>query len=79
MGTTVEAKTPDQAAAPVTARPWYRDYQRVMMIGLILAVAVAVVGWFVFASGKPESGTRGCRGREPAASLERAAEAYHDL
>jgi predicted negative regulator of RcsB-dependent stress response len=52
MGTTVEAKTPEQAAAPVTARPWYRDYQRVMMIGLILAVAVAVVGWFVFASGK---------------------------
>jgi predicted negative regulator of RcsB-dependent stress response len=52
MATTVEAKSQGQTAAPVAARPWYRDYQRPLMIGLMLAVAVAVVGWFVFASGK---------------------------
>jgi predicted negative regulator of RcsB-dependent stress response len=51
MATTVEAKTIEQAPAPAAPRPWYRDRQRYLLAALIVLAAVAIVGWFVIASG----------------------------
>jgi outer membrane protein assembly factor BamD (BamD/ComL family) len=52
MATTVEATSRQTAPAPAAPAPWYRDRPR-LAIGAIIAVAVlALVGWFVLASGK---------------------------
>jgi outer membrane protein assembly factor BamD (BamD/ComL family) len=51
MATTVEAKTIEQAPAPSTPRPWYRDRQRYLLVALLVLAAAAIVGWFVVASG----------------------------
>jgi len=51
MATTVEATTRQQAPAPVTTTPWYRDRRRQLMVAIALAAAAAIVGWFLLASG----------------------------
>jgi outer membrane protein assembly factor BamD (BamD/ComL family) len=51
MATTVEAKTREQTPTPAAAPPWYQIHQRKLMAVLILLAAVALVGWFVMASG----------------------------
>jgi outer membrane protein assembly factor BamD (BamD/ComL family) len=52
MATTVEAQSREPAAGPAVPIPWYRDPQRQLLAGAILLVAIALVGWFVVASGK---------------------------
>jgi outer membrane protein assembly factor BamD (BamD/ComL family) len=52
MATTVEATTRDQAPAPITRTPWYRDHRRQLMVAIALAAAAAIVGWFLLESGK---------------------------
>jgi outer membrane protein assembly factor BamD (BamD/ComL family) len=51
MATTVEATTRQQAPAPVTTTPWYRDRRRQLMVAIAVAAAAAIVGWFLLASG----------------------------
>lgn len=52
MATTVEAHSREQAPAPVTATPWYRDRTRQLLAVLVLLLIGALVAWFVLASGK---------------------------
>jgi outer membrane protein assembly factor BamD (BamD/ComL family) len=52
MATTVEATTRDQVPAPETTNPWYRDRRRQLVVAVALIAAVAMVGWFLLASGK---------------------------
>jgi outer membrane protein assembly factor BamD (BamD/ComL family) len=52
MATTVEAKTREQAPAPMAAPPWYQVHQRKLVAVLILVAAGAMVAWFVMASGR---------------------------
>ncbi|MGH7510464.1 MAG: tetratricopeptide repeat protein [Gemmatimonadales bacterium] len=54
MATTVQATTrePSPAAAPAPLRPWYRDRTRQLLAAIIVAIVVALVGWFVVASGE---------------------------
>lgn len=52
MATTVEATTREQAQAPATTTPWYRDRWRQLVAAMVLAAAAAIVGWFLLASGK---------------------------
>jgi outer membrane protein assembly factor BamD (BamD/ComL family) len=52
MATTVEAKSRQQAPAPVAAPPWYQVHQRKLLAALIVLAGLAIVAWFVMASGK---------------------------
>jgi outer membrane protein assembly factor BamD (BamD/ComL family) len=52
MATTVEAKSREQAPAPTAPKPWHRDPQRLGLAALILIAAIALVSWFVIASGR---------------------------
>ena len=52
MATTVEATTRDSALAPAAPAPWYRDRRRLAIGAVLVAVLVALAGWFVVASGK---------------------------
>jgi outer membrane protein assembly factor BamD (BamD/ComL family) len=52
MATTVEARTREQASAPATTTPWYRDYRRPLVAGIAIAAVAAIIGWFLLASGK---------------------------
>jgi TolA-binding protein len=52
MATTVEAKSRDQAPVAPLGPPWYRRHQRPLIVAGIALVALAIVAWFVMASGK---------------------------
>ena len=53
MATTVEATRSTQPATPPTATtPWYRDRQRHLIAGAAILAVLALVAWFVIASGK---------------------------
>src|SRR4051794_2847158 len=51
MATTVEATTREQVAAPAASHPWYRDRRRLSVVAVALLTAVAIVAWFLLASG----------------------------
>jgi outer membrane protein assembly factor BamD (BamD/ComL family) len=52
MATTVEAKSRDQSTAPSTRTPWVQTYRRPLLAAAIVVAALAVVAWFIMASGK---------------------------
>jgi outer membrane protein assembly factor BamD (BamD/ComL family) len=52
MATTVEATRREPAAVPAATKPWYQDRQRPIVAALIIVAAIALVAWFVIASGK---------------------------
>lgn len=52
MATTVEATRTQPAAAPTVSKPWYKDRQRQIVVALVVVAALALVVWFVMASGK---------------------------
>ncbi len=52
MATTVEARTREQAGAPASPTPWYRDQTRQFIAGGILVALAALAAWFVMSSGK---------------------------
>lgn len=52
MATTVEPTRTPSAAFPAAATPWYQNRQRQIVAGLVVLAAIALVGWFVFASAK---------------------------
>jgi outer membrane protein assembly factor BamD (BamD/ComL family) len=52
MATTVEATRTQPAAAPIKTKPWYVDRQRYIIAGVVVLAVIALVAWFVVASGK---------------------------
>jgi outer membrane protein assembly factor BamD (BamD/ComL family) len=50
MATTVEARTREQASAPASPTPWYRDRNRQLIAGGVLVALIALVAWFVTSS-----------------------------
>lgn len=53
MATTVEAKSREQATPPIApTTPWYRARQRQLLGAAVVLAAAAIVGWFVFDSGR---------------------------
>jgi outer membrane protein assembly factor BamD (BamD/ComL family) len=51
MTTTVEPTTREQTPPPAATTPWYRERSRQLIALIAVGAAVAVVGWFVVASG----------------------------
>ena len=87
MATSVAA-TSREAAGTVPAAPWYRDRNRLLVAAAIAVAVIVAVTWFIVTSGKrkeefavaePQPGAGDSGGGEPAACLERAAEADPDL
>src|SRR5688500_9609508 len=52
MATTVEPTRAQTTAAPAVSTPWYKNRQRYIIAAVAIAVAVALVVWFVVASGR---------------------------
>ncbi len=52
MATTVEATRTEPATAPAVTSPWYRNRDRQLVAGLVLLAAIALVAWFIMASGR---------------------------
>jgi TolA-binding protein len=52
MATTVEAKSREQAPVTPVGPPWYRRRQRPLIAAAIAVAALAIIAWFVMASGK---------------------------
>ncbi|HZA92924.1 MAG TPA: hypothetical protein VE420_09885, partial [Gemmatimonadales bacterium] len=52
MATTVEPTRAQTTAAPGVSTPWYKNRQRYIIAAIAIAVAVALVVWFVVASGR---------------------------
>ena len=52
MATTVEPTRTASTAAPAVSPPWYRNRQRYIIAAAALVAAMAVVAWFIMASGK---------------------------
>jgi outer membrane protein assembly factor BamD (BamD/ComL family) len=52
MATTVEPTRAQTTAAPAVSTPWYKNRQRYIIAAAAIAAAIAVVAWFVVASGK---------------------------
>ena len=52
MATTVEPTRAQPTAAPAVSPPWYKNRQRYILAAAAIAAAIAVVAWFVVASGK---------------------------
>jgi outer membrane protein assembly factor BamD (BamD/ComL family) len=52
MATTVEATRTEPPAVPATTKPWYQDRQRQLAVGVVILAAIALVAWFVIASGR---------------------------
>jgi outer membrane protein assembly factor BamD (BamD/ComL family) len=52
MATSVEATRTEPAAEPAATKPWYQERQRQIVAGLVVVATLALVIWFVMASGK---------------------------
>ncbi len=52
MATTVEPTRTAPAPVPAATKPWYQQRQRHLVAGLVILAVLALVGWFVMASGK---------------------------
>ena len=52
MATTVEPTRAQTTAAPAISTPWYKNRQRYVIAAVAIAVAVALVVWFIVASGR---------------------------
>ena len=52
MATTVEPTRAQTTAAPAVSTPWYKNRQRYIVAAVAIAVAIALVVWFVVASDK---------------------------
>jgi outer membrane protein assembly factor BamD (BamD/ComL family) len=52
MATTVEATRTQPGAEPASAKPWYQDRRRHIIVAAVALAALALVVWFVIASGK---------------------------
>jgi len=52
MATTVEPTRTEPAAEPAATKPWYQGRQRQIVAALAVAAALALVVWFMIASGK---------------------------
>jgi outer membrane protein assembly factor BamD (BamD/ComL family) len=52
MATTVEPTRAQTTAAPAVSTPWYKNRQRYIIAAVAIAVAVALVVWFIVASGR---------------------------
>ena len=52
MATTVEASRTQPAVAPTTTKPWYQDRRRYIIAGLAILAVLALVAWFIVASGR---------------------------
>ena len=52
MATTVEPNRAQTTAAPEVSSPWYRNRQRYIIAAAAILAAIAVVAWFIVASGK---------------------------
>ena len=52
MATTVEPTRAQTTAAPGVSTPWYKNRQRYIIAAAAIVAAIAVVAWFVVASGK---------------------------
>ena len=52
MATTVEPTRAQTTAAPAVSTPWYKNRQRYIVGAVAIAVAIALVVWFVVASDK---------------------------
>ena len=52
MATTVEAKSREQAPVTPVGPPWYRRRQRTLIAAAIALAVLAIIAWFVMASGK---------------------------
>ena len=52
MATTVEPTRAQAPTAPAVSTPWYKNRQRYIIAAVAIAVAIALVVWFVVASNK---------------------------
>ena len=52
MATTVEPTRAQTTAAPAVSTPWYKNRQRYITAAVAIVAAIAVVAWFVVASGR---------------------------
>jgi outer membrane protein assembly factor BamD (BamD/ComL family) len=52
MATTVEPTRAQTTAVPTVSTPWYRKQQRYIIAAAAILAAIAVVSWFIVASGK---------------------------
>src|SRR5918997_1378633 len=52
MATTVEPTRAQTAAAPAVSTPWYKNRPRYIIAAAAIVAAIAVVAWFIVASGK---------------------------
>jgi outer membrane protein assembly factor BamD (BamD/ComL family) len=52
MATTVEPTRAQTTAAPAVSTPWYKNRQRHIIAAAAIVAAIAVVAWFMVASGK---------------------------
>ncbi len=52
MATTVEPTRAGPTPAPATTTPWYQRRQRHLLAGLVILAVLALVAWFVMASGR---------------------------
>ncbi len=51
MATTVEPTRTEPAVVPAAPKLWYQDRHRQIVAGLVFAAAIALVAWFMVASG----------------------------
>ena len=58
MATTVEAKSRPQTTVPPAGPPWYQRHQRLLLVAAIIVAGLAVIGWFIIASGKRKEAFR---------------------
>ena len=52
MATTVEPTRAGPAPVPASTTPWYQRRKRHLVVGIAILVALALVAWFMMASGK---------------------------
>jgi outer membrane protein assembly factor BamD (BamD/ComL family) len=52
MATTVEPTRAGSAPGPAATKPWYQQRERYVLAGIAILAVLALVGWFVLASGK---------------------------
>ena len=52
MATTVEPTRAQTSAAPAVSTPWYKNRQRYIIAAAAVLAAMALVAWFIVASGK---------------------------